>query len=50
MIRIVNKPLMIIINSGNSISDNTTAYWAGAIIALLLLIYLLYALVKPHKF
>jgi K+-transporting ATPase KdpF subunit len=50
MIHIINKPLLIIINIGKSIPDNSVAYWVGAIIALLLLIYLLYALVNPHKF
>ena len=30
--------------------SNTTGYLAGAVIALFILVYLLYSLIKPEKF
>jgi K+-transporting ATPase KdpF subunit len=42
---------VILLGSSGSVENNlSTGYFAGAFIALLLLGYLIYSLVKPEKF
>jgi K+-transporting ATPase KdpF subunit len=41
---------VILTNTVSTAAAGTTAYSVGAFIALILLAYLLYALIKPEKF
>jgi K+-transporting ATPase KdpF subunit len=46
-----NMTTIILLAKTNPIMlDHSTAYITGAVIALLLIIYLIYSLIKPEKF
>ncbi|MCX6230276.1 MAG: K(+)-transporting ATPase subunit F [Bacteroidetes bacterium] len=44
------KTIILLVKTNPILPDNSTAYIIGAVIALFIIIYLIYSLIKPEKF